>query len=132
MKILRLKSIAFLALFLLLSLFKINAQTGQLEVHQDPEINELLALKKDINTADSENGKYRIQIYSGNRTEAEKTMSDYKNKFSNWKSTMVYETPNYKVWVGSFMTRLEADRALVDIQTKFNGAFVFKPKPKEK
>lgn len=132
MNFLNTKNLAFLALFLISSMFTIHAQTGQIEIHQDPEIDQLLELKKEINTSDSENGKYRIQIYSGNRSDAEKTKMDYQNKFSKWKSSIVYETPNYKIWVGNFKTRLEADRALVDIQTKFSSAFVFKPKPKEK
>ena len=44
---------------------------------------------------------------------------------------MKFETPNYKVWVGNFETRLEADRALRRIKRKFANAFIFKPK-KEK
>ena len=35
---------------------------------------------------------------------------------------------NYKIWVGNFKTRLEADRALVKIKRKFSNAFYFKPK----
>ena len=42
-----------------------------------------------------------------------------------------FETPNYKVRVGNFRTRLEADRGLVKVQKEFKSAFVFKPK-KEK
>ena len=41
---------------------------------------------------------------------------------------MRYETPNYKIWVGNFKTRLEADRALQRIKRAFNSAFIFKPK----
>ena len=44
---------------------------------------------------------------------------------------MRFETPNYKIWIGNFKTRLEADRALLLIKKKFYSAFVFKPK-KEK
>jgi hypothetical protein len=43
-------------------------------------------------------------------------------------SKLVYETPNYKIWVGNFRTRLEADRALVKVKSKFPTAFIFKPK----
>jgi hypothetical protein len=34
--------------------------------------------------------------------------------------------------VGNFMTRLEADRALLKIQKQFPNAFVFRPERKER
>ena len=48
--------------------------------------------------------------------------------FENWKSNIVYEYPNFKIWAGSFATRLEADRALKEVKRKFPSAFIFKPK----
>ena len=131
MKFLNHKSTAFLALLLFFSLQLSYSQNGQIEVNQDPQINELLALKKKINPSENASGKYSIQIYSGNRQGAEKSKTDYLNAFTEWKTTLVYEEPNYKVWVGNFKTRLEADRAFVDIQKKFPSAFIFKPKTKD-
>jgi len=40
---------------------------------------------------------------------------------------MKYETPNYKVWVGRFRTRMEADRKLVKVKKLFPNAFLFTP-----
>ena len=51
---------------------------------------------------------------------AEKSQSDYRGAYGQWPSKMVHETPNYKVWVGSFRSRLEADRALLKIKKKFS------------
>ena len=45
---------------------------------------------------------------------------------------MKFETPNYKIWIGKFKTRMEAERALVKIKRKFETAFIFKPKKKKK
>ena len=131
MKILSINSWVFLSLFLLGSVYSSHSQNGRIEVNQDPEINKLLALKKEINNDENSNGKYRIQIYSGNRIGAEKAKTGFGNKFSEFKSSLVYETPNYKIWIGNFKTRLEADRALVDVQKEFPSAFIFKPKIKE-
>lgn len=108
------------------------AQKGKIEINQDKDLPKLLALKKAINTSDSNSGKYKIQIYSGNRKTAETQKSSYDRKIPTWRSTLVYETPNYKVWVGKYRTRLEADRALVKIQEEFPSAFIFKPKLKDK
>ena len=63
---------------------------------------------------------------------AKNAESRYKLNFKDWKSSMEYETPNYKIWVGSFRTSLEADRALKTIRKEFNGAFIFKPKQERK
>lgn len=132
MKFLNLKTLAFLALFSIFHNLESSAQNGQLEVNQDPQINELLALKKQLNNTENTSGRYSIQVYSGNRQSAEKTKTEFRNNFDQWKVTLVYEEPNYKVWVGNFKTRLEADRAFVDIQKEFPSAFIFKPKPKNK
>ena len=40
---------------------------------------------------------------------------------------MIYETPNYKVWVGNFFTQIEADKYLLKIRKKYKSAFIFRP-----
>ena len=40
---------------------------------------------------------------------------------------MVYETPNYKIWVGHYINQLEADRKLLEIRKYFSDAFIFRP-----
>ena len=108
------------------------AQQGTITINQDKEIDALMSIKK--NMIDSENGsdRYRIQIYSGNRSGAEKAQSSFKNSTVGLSSKLVYETPNYKVWVGSFSKKLEADRALIKVNNKFPSAFIFKPKKDKK
>ncbi|OYX28355.1 MAG: hypothetical protein B7Z06_01820 [Flavobacteriales bacterium 32-35-8] len=81
-----------------------------------------------MNKNESDTDRYRIQIYSGNRTTAETHKADFSSKFDKWNSTIQFETPNYKIWVGNFRTKIEADRALKEIKQKFSSAFVFKPK----
>jgi hypothetical protein len=103
----------------------LSAQQGTVEVNQDKKIDALLKVKKEINSTEA---NYKIQIYSGDRPGAEKAQSDFKNAFNEWPSNKVFETPNYKIWVGNFKTRLEADRALLKIKQKFTNAFYFKPK----
>ena len=108
-----------------------HSQQGEVVINQDQEITQLLALKKEINSNEDSSDRYKIQIYSGRRVSAEKSKSDFRNSYGKWSSKLVYETPNYKVWVGSFRSRLEADRALLEVKKKFPNAFIFKPK-KEK
>jgi hypothetical protein len=107
------------------------AQQGTVTINQDKDIDKLLSIKKEMNESENTSDRFRIQIYSGNRAEAEKTQSAFKALNMKMPSKLVYETPNYKIWVGNFRSQLEADRALAKVKAKFPAAFKFKPK-KEK
>jgi uncharacterized protein YxjI len=116
-------------LFLLCATTTLLAQEGVVTVNQDRQIATLLKLKKKLNRTES---NYRIQIYNGNRSGAKETSLEFSRLFNDWIINMEYETPNYKIWVGSFKTRLEADRALLEVKKKFTNAFIFKPNNKKK
>ncbi len=122
--ILKIKNIILLATVLLTFNAIVNAQTGTVSIEQDDAISKLLEYKKDVKTVDL----YKIQLDFGARSEAEKLKAEFQEEFSEWPAEMVYETPNYKVWVGNFSTRLEADIALLKIKEKFSKAMVFEPK----
>lgn len=107
------------------------AQEGSVTIVQDPEIEKLLELKKEMSTNEDSNNRYKIQIFSGRRADAESNLASFKSNFAQWSSRLEYETPNYKVWVGNFRSHLEADRALFKIKQKFPNAFRFKPKEKD-
>lgn len=104
------------------------AQTGNIDLKQDNNITVLLDLKKALNKDEVSSERYKIQVYSGHREGANKALKEFSSTFYNWKSSMQYETPNFKIWAGNFRTRLEADRALKKIKKEFNNAFIFKPK----
>ncbi len=106
------------------SLFS-TAQEAKVKVTQPKAIDQLLELKKDIKTVKI----FRIQIFSGNSSfDAEKAKSRFKNRYNEWPIEMVFNTPNYKIWVGNFRDRLEADRALLKIKKNYMNAFIFQPK----
>jgi len=119
-----------LSLGLTLTSSYVIAQEGTVTVNQDPEISAILKLKKQINNEDEDSDRYKIQIYSGSRQRAESIENSFDSTFNSWSSKLVYETPNYKVWVGNFRTRLEADKALLKVKKNFPSAFIFKPKKK--
>ncbi|MDO7136813.1 SPOR domain-containing protein [Algibacter lectus] len=107
------------------------SQEGHVSLNQDQNIAVLLDLKKEMNKNEHDSDRYKIQIYSGNRSAAQNAKADFNQSFSEWNPSIEYETPNFKIWAGNFTTRLEADRALKKIKKKFPSAFIFKPK-KEK
>ena len=54
-------------------------------------------------------------------------IKEYIDNFNDTTADIIYETPNYKIWVGNYYTRLEADRNLIKIRKKFSSAFIFRP-----
>ena len=104
-----------------------KAQTTQSTITQDRKITELLELKTQLTKDNELTDRYKIQLYSGEREQAYDILKDYRNKLSTWPSFIEYQTPNYKVWVGNYRNRLEADRALLEIKKEFKSAFIFKP-----
>ncbi|WP_299776906.1 SPOR domain-containing protein [uncultured Formosa sp.] len=132
MKILKIKLIALTSFCAFTLSTKAIAQQGHVELNQDAKINKLLEIKKEMNKDENASDRFRIQIFSvtTDRSAANKALSNYNAEFKQWESTLLYETPNYKIWVGSFRTQLEADRALVEIKEKYPNAFILKPKIK--
>ena len=113
--------------FMLLSCF-IYSQQGNVSINQDKKITTLLELKKELNKDDDSSDSYKINIFSGSRSGAESSEVKFRSSFNKWRTKLIFDTPNYKILVGSYRTRLEADRALKEIKTKFPNAFIFKPK----
>jgi hypothetical protein len=101
------------------------AQTGTVTVNQDKTIGELLEFKKDIRT----NTIYKIQIFQSTQPKlAEEALEAFRLKYQEWPTSIEFNTPNYKVWVGVFKDKLEADRALASIKKDYMYAFIFEPK----
>lgn len=118
----------FLSSFLLLALApKIKAQEQNISVSQDPKFEQLLNEKRKINASLTVNDSYKIQIYSGGSENAKKILTDFKQEFKDIDATIVFNTPNYKVWIGSFKTRIEAERTLADIKDRYKNVLLIKP-----
>ncbi|MBZ4041771.1 SPOR domain-containing protein [Flavobacterium hibisci] len=120
------KKILLLLPMLTLTL-NINAQDQNITLNQDPKFEQLLNDKRKINTSISTNDTYKIQIFSGKSEEAKKTLSNFKREFNNIDGTIIFNTPNYKVVVGNFKTRIEAERNLEEIRKKYKSVFLIKP-----
>lgn len=104
-----------------------GAQSAQVTINQDERITQLLNLKSELTKDNKLLDRYKIQLYSGNLNSASATLKKYRNKVGIWTSSIKHETPNYKVWIGNFRNRLEADRALMEVAKEFPNAFIFKP-----
>ena len=103
------------------------AQQAKVTVSQHEKIPELLDLKKSLEKENKLTDGYTIQLFYGELKEANSVIRKYRNLYSAWPATIEYETPNYKVWVGNYNSRLDADRAMIDIRNKFPTAFILRP-----
>lgn len=70
---------------------------------------------------------YRIQLVFGSRSE----VSSYRSKFlAQWRYS-AYETylaPNFRLRVGDFINRWQAEKALRELKTKFPNAYIVRDK----
>ena len=104
------------------------AQNGNIEINQSNKLDSIIKLKRELN---SKIQNLRIQIYSGDRDNAEQMIKEFIEIFNDTTADVIYETPNYKVWVGNYYTQLEADKRLIEIRKKFRSAFIFRPEIQE-
>ena len=101
----------------------LTKKEGTINIQQDPRIDHLIAVKKGI----EDTKKYRIQVYNGNLEGAKKVKSNCDTQFYGWPCDISFETPNFKVRVGKFRTRLEADKYLLEVKKKYPSAFILAP-----
>ncbi|GAA4805373.1 hypothetical protein GCM10023231_38210 [Olivibacter ginsenosidimutans] len=69
---------------------------------------------------------YRVQIYSGsNRTDAYSAQARFKQIYKDLNTYVGYEQPNYRVKVGDFTSRSEAQALANQLKRDFNAVFIF-------
>ena len=112
----------------LISIYPIFGQNGSVSINQSKRLDSVINLKKELN---SKIQNLRIQIYNGDRENAEQIIKEFIEVFNDTLADVIYETHNYKVWVGNYYTQLEADKKLIEIRKKFRSAFIFRPELQE-
>jgi len=118
------KKLKIIGIILLITINPLAGQNGNTIINKSYKLDSIIKLKKELN---SKIQNLRIQIYNGDRTNAELIIKEYIDNFNDTTADIIYETPNYKIWVGNYYTRLEADRNLIKIRKKFSSAFIFRP-----
>lgn len=127
MRILRINLIHFHTFSLGFFALQMSAQDQNINIIQDPKFEQLLNEKRKINNAIAVNELYKIQVFSGNSEKAKTTLSECKRDFENLDATIIFNTPNYKVWVGNFKTRIDAERNLIEVKKNYPNALIIKP-----
>lgn len=91
------------------------------------KIDELVSTKIAMDKTGDFKDRYTIQLFYGERDKAIATKQKYDLLDLPWKSELKWESPYHKIWVGTYRSRLEADRALIKIKEEYKDAFILKP-----
>lgn len=71
---------------------------------------------------------YRIQIFSGGLNQAQEIEKEARETYETWPVSLDFISPSYRVRVGAFKTRLEAEKNLIALRKKHPAAVLLKPK----
>ena len=127
MRILAPRKAFFIFFTLCISSLSTRAQGGNITIQQDSKFEQLLNEKRKTNVSNAVNDRYKIQIFSGESEKAKNTLNQIRQEFSDLDGTIIFFTPNYKVWVGNFKTRIEAERNLIEIRKSYSNVHLIKP-----
>ena len=125
----KLRLIVFFA-GILLSLQTFSQEPGKVEVIKDPQIDSLIARRLELSRSViggtvTSNG-FRVQIFSGNdRKEAYAEQAKFKLSHPSTGTYISYEQPNYRIRVGDFRTRIEAEKFLNSLRSYYQSVFIF-------
>jgi hypothetical protein len=130
MKTLKKITLLSFSIVALLSTQNIFSQTKKSNIEQDEKIEKLLLEKRKNNSAITINDKFKIQIFFGTIEESKKVLIAFKKDFSQTDGTIIFSNPSYKVWTGSFKSKIEAEKALLTIKKKYTTAVIIEPNKK--
>jgi hypothetical protein len=124
------KGLIFLFILIPVSIFsqEVKNDTGNIRLIQDERVD--LLVQKHIQINQNRNGidGFRIQIFfdSGNnsKTRARSVYDSFLAKYPVMGAYLSFKTPNYKVRVGDFRTKLDAQRFLNEILPDYPNAWI--------
>ena len=100
-------------------------QQGQINIEQDEKIDDLLDIYKSSNASHE---YYRIQVGFGSYAKAQSIKENVEIDFPGLSSKIDFDSPTYRVRIGRFKTKLEAERKFKEVRIKYPDAMLLKPK----
>ncbi len=112
------------------------AQDGGIVVEvKDPLIDSLIKRRVELTKGVSRDGTpllingFRVQIFFGpDRKQAYDEQAKFKSLYPEHNTYISYTQPNYRVKVGDFRTRLEAQQLITELKPMFPTLFIFSEK----
>lgn len=104
------------------------AQSGYLKLRQDPRIDNLLMKQRQIYVNDPTIDGFRVQIFMelGNEAlrHADSVKMVFQERYPDIPVYLVFGQPYFRLRVGDFRTRLEAENLYQRLKNEFRNAFV--------
>jgi len=126
MKILLNKYTVLIGIICMISSVNLFAQKeGSVNIQSSENIRQIIAKKRAYNKNLRKVKGYKIQLFYGNEQGAYKVRDEFSSTFPDTDIEIRFFSPEWKVWVGSYKTKLEADYALKEIKEAQFNAFVF-------
>lgn len=104
----------------------LNTDTSTVVIHSDPRL--ALIINKPNTTPKATRGKakgYRVQIYNGNiRSEASRIKLQFMQKYPGIRSYLNFNNPQYRVRIGDFPTRSQAQEMFVKLSSEFQTCMI--------
>lgn len=115
-------------LFSFISVCCFSQNEGYVIIEQDYRVEQLIQRQREIHVADSTIDGYRIQIFmeSGNDAveHANMVIEEFKLKYTDLPIYLVFGQPYYRLRVGDFRTRLEAEKIFQTLSKDYKKAFI--------
>lgn len=120
---------------LLCSAWAFGQDGGKVTEVKNPAIDSLIARRIALNKEVSGNGSpyvmngYRVQIFFGtDRKEAYVQQAKFKSLYPELDTYLSYTQPNYRVKIGDFRTRAQAQKMMNELRPNFPSLFIFNEK----
>jgi hypothetical protein len=98
---------------------------SSLIITRDPRLDQLIEKQREQNLSNQSMHGYRIQVYfGGNRQKASDVKLEFSSKYPDVQSYLTYQQPNFKVRVGDYRNRFEAQKFLKQIEGGFPSSFI--------
>ena len=124
----RLTNLILYSIIIISAFSKVRSQEIYFPLEEDSIVKKLILQKKEIDSKEYESNYYTIQLYYGNYLVAKEILDEFKTNYPEWKASMIFETPNYKVQVGDFKNYYVSISKLNEIKKKYPAAFLLKLK----
>ena len=115
-------------LFCVVSMCCFSQNEGYVILEQDQRVEQLIQKQKEIHSADNTIDGFRIQIFmeSGNDAvdHANMVMQEFIGKYPDTPIYLVFGQPYYRLRVGDFRTRVEAEKFFQTLSKDYKKAFV--------
>jgi hypothetical protein len=94
-------------------------------ITREPRFDEVVARQKELNIASPTIHGYRIQIYfGGTRQKASEIKLDFSGKYPEIPAYVTYQQPNFKVRIGDYRNRFDAQKFLMEIEGMYPTSFI--------